>query len=165
MKQSELEAHPVHTNMKLLLSYLDQLCPFEPDRDPARPDYVRIFMDYVNTLSSVLVRSLSSEGAVSLPFFFFSFHISVCSKCSHPFTCLLDQSSEVKMGNPLLVLLQSPFQLLSHLHFDRQVSPDRYDSRLHPFSINYHTFVAVYFWNIFWVIVKYSGGQRPVTVE
>ncbi|XP_024910893.1 zinc finger FYVE domain-containing protein 26 isoform X2 [Cynoglossus semilaevis] len=102
MKQSELEAHPVHTNMKLLLSYLDQLCPFEPDRDPARPDYVRIFMDYVNTLSSVLVRSLSSE----------------------------DQSSEVKMGNPLLVLLQSPFQLLSHLHFDRQVSPDRVSALL-----------------------------------
>lgn len=102
---------------------------------------------------------------LSVCLFFFSFHISVCSKCSHPFTCLLDQSSEVKMGNPLLVLLQSPFQLLSHLHFDRQVSPDRYNSRLHPFSINYHTFVAVYFWNIFWVIVKYSGGQRPVTVE
>lgn len=74
MKQSELEAHPVHTNMKLLLSCLDQLCPFEPDRDPARPDYVRIFMDYVNTLSSVLVRSLSSEGAVSLPFFFLISH-------------------------------------------------------------------------------------------
>lgn len=77
MKQSELEAHPVHTNMKLLLSYLDQLCPFEPDRDPARPDYVRIFMDYVNTLSSVLVRSLSSEGAVSLPFFFLISHFSL----------------------------------------------------------------------------------------
>lgn len=38
---------------------------------------------------------------------------------------LLDQSGEVKLGNPFLVLLQSPFQLLSHLLFDRQVSPDR----------------------------------------
>lgn len=42
------------------------------------------------------------------------------------FLFLSDQSSEVKLGNPLLVLLQTPFQLLSHLIFDRQVSPDRY---------------------------------------
>uniref|UniRef100_A0A3Q3KT95 Zinc finger FYVE domain-containing protein 26 n=1 Tax=Mastacembelus armatus TaxID=205130 RepID=A0A3Q3KT95_9TELE len=97
LKQSELDAHPVRSSMKQLLLSLDQLCPFEPDRDLARPDYVRSFLDYVNTLASVLVRSLGSE----------------------------DQSSEVKLGNPLLVLLQSPFQLLSHLLFDRQVSPDR----------------------------------------
>ncbi|XP_059209282.1 zinc finger FYVE domain-containing protein 26 [Centropristis striata] len=97
LKQSELDAHPVRSSMKQLLRSLDQLCPFEPDGDLARPDYVRSFLDYVNTLASVLVRSLGSE----------------------------DQSSEVKLGNPLLVLLQSPFQLLSHLLFDRQVSPDR----------------------------------------
>lgn len=42
------------------------------------------------------------------------------------FLFLSDQSGEVKLGNPLLVLLQTPFQLLSHLIFDRQVSPDRY---------------------------------------
>ncbi|KAK5886858.1 hypothetical protein CesoFtcFv8_017850 [Champsocephalus esox] len=97
LKQAELDNHPVRCSMKQLLRSLDQLCPFEPDGDPARPDYVRSFLDYVNTLASVLVRSLGSE----------------------------DQSSEVKLGNPLLVLLQSPFQLLSHLLFDRQVSPDR----------------------------------------
>ncbi|KAI4792478.1 hypothetical protein KUCAC02_033353, partial [Chaenocephalus aceratus] len=97
LKQAELDNHPVRCSMKQLLRSLDQLCPFEPDGDPARPDYVRSFLDYVNTLASVLVRSLGSE----------------------------DQSSEVKLGNPLLVLLQSPFQLFSHLLFDRQVSPDR----------------------------------------
>ncbi|KAM6969170.1 zinc finger FYVE domain-containing protein 26 [Tautogolabrus adspersus] len=97
LKQAELDAHPVRSSMKQLLRSLDQLCPFEPDGELARPDYVRSFLDYVNTLASVLVRSLSSE----------------------------DQSSKVKLGNPLLVLLQSPFQLLSHLLFDRQVSPDR----------------------------------------
>ncbi|KAF0043911.1 hypothetical protein F2P81_003069 [Scophthalmus maximus] len=97
LKQSELDTHPVRTNMKQLLRSLDQLCPFEPDGDLARPDYVRSFLDYVNTLASVLVRSLSSE----------------------------DLSGDVKLGNPLLVLLQAPFQLLSHLLFDRQVSPDR----------------------------------------
>ncbi|XP_044023406.1 zinc finger FYVE domain-containing protein 26 isoform X3 [Siniperca chuatsi] len=97
LKQSDLEAHPVRSSMKQLLRSLDQLCPLEPDGDLARPDYVRSFLDYVNTLASVLVRSLGSE----------------------------DQSSEVKLGNPLLVLLQAPFQLLSHLLFDRQVPPDR----------------------------------------
>lgn len=97
LKQSELDAHPVRSSMKQLLRSLDQLCPFEPDGDLSKPDYVRSFFDYINTLASVLVRSLSSE----------------------------DQSSEVKLGNPLLVLLQAPFQLLSHLLFDRQVSPDR----------------------------------------
>uniref|UniRef100_A0A8C7CZW9 Zinc finger FYVE domain-containing protein 26 n=1 Tax=Oncorhynchus kisutch TaxID=8019 RepID=A0A8C7CZW9_ONCKI len=35
------------------------------------------------------------------------------------------QNSEVKLGNPLLVLLQAPSQLLSHLLFERQVAPDR----------------------------------------
>ncbi|XP_048061313.1 zinc finger FYVE domain-containing protein 26 isoform X2 [Megalobrama amblycephala] len=97
LKQSELDSHPVRTAMKQLLQYLDQLCPFEPDSAPGRPDYIRNFLDYVNVLASVLVRSLWSE----------------------------DQSMEVKLGNPLLLLLQSPTQLLSLLLFDRQVSPDR----------------------------------------
>ncbi|XP_026194977.1 zinc finger FYVE domain-containing protein 26 isoform X2 [Anabas testudineus] len=97
LKQSELDVHPVRSSMKQLLRSLDQLCPFEPDGDLARPDYVRSFLDYVNTLASVLVRSHGSE----------------------------DHSNEVKLGNPLLVLIQSPFQLLSHLLFERQVSPDR----------------------------------------
>ncbi len=50
---------------------------------------------------------------------------------------LSDQNSEVKLGNPLLVLLQAPFQLLSHLLFDRQVSPDRYVQVLHGAVIVY----------------------------
>ncbi|XP_062851780.1 zinc finger FYVE domain-containing protein 26 [Trichomycterus rosablanca] len=97
MKQSELDCHPVRSSMKQLLRSLDQLCPFELDSTTCRPDYMRSFLDYVNMLASVLVRSLSCE----------------------------DQNSEVKLGNPLLVLLQSPTQLLSHLLFDRQVPPDR----------------------------------------
>lgn len=64
LKQSELDTHPVRSSMKQLLRSLDQLCPFEPDGDLARPDYVRSFLDYVNTLASVLVRSLSSEGKI-----------------------------------------------------------------------------------------------------
>ncbi|XP_056616274.1 zinc finger FYVE domain-containing protein 26 isoform X2 [Triplophysa dalaica] len=97
LRQSELDSHPVRTAMKQLLQYLDQLCPFEPDSTPGRPDYIRNFLDYVNVLASVLVRSLGSD----------------------------DQCTGVKLGNPLLLLLQSPTQLLSLLLFDRQVSPDR----------------------------------------
>ncbi|XP_071238607.1 zinc finger FYVE domain-containing protein 26 isoform X3 [Salvelinus alpinus] len=97
LKPSELESHPVRSSMKQLLRSVDQLCPTEPQGAPCRPDYMRSFVDYVNTLASVLIRSLGCE----------------------------DQSSEVKLGNPLLVLLQAPSQLLSHLLFDRQVSPDR----------------------------------------
>ncbi|KAG7274654.1 hypothetical protein CRUP_004578, partial [Coryphaenoides rupestris] len=89
LKQAELDAHPIRSGMKQLLRALDQLCPFEPggqSTSGTSPDYVRTFLDYVNTMAAVLVRSLSSE----------------------------DQG-EVKLGNPLLVLLQSPSQLLSHL--------------------------------------------------
>uniref|UniRef100_A0A673YWZ2 Zinc finger FYVE domain-containing protein 26 n=1 Tax=Salmo trutta TaxID=8032 RepID=A0A673YWZ2_SALTR len=95
LKQSELESHPVRSSMKQLLRSMDQLCPFEPQGSPCRPDYMRSFVDYVNTLASVLIHSLGCEG------------------------------DEVKLGNPLLVLLQAPSQLLSHLLFDRQVAPDR----------------------------------------
>ncbi|TRY86807.1 hypothetical protein DNTS_020528 [Danionella cerebrum] len=102
LKQSELDSHPVRTAMKQLLHYVDQLCPFEPNGAADRPDYIRCFFDYINVLASVMVRSLWSE----------------------------DQPSEVKLGNPLLLLLQSPTQLLSHLLFDRQVSPDRVHSLL-----------------------------------
>ncbi|XP_053476228.1 zinc finger FYVE domain-containing protein 26 isoform X4 [Ictalurus furcatus] len=102
-KQSELDSHPVRSAMKQLLRSLDQLCPFELGGATSSPDYMRSFLDYINMLASVLVRSLGSE----------------------------DQSSAVKLGNPLLVLLQSPHQLLSHLLFDRQVTPDRLLSLLH----------------------------------
>lgn len=66
LKQSELDAHPVRSNMKQLLRSLDQLSPFEPDGGLARPDYVRSFLDYINTLASVVVRSLDSEGKNSI---------------------------------------------------------------------------------------------------
>ena len=62
LKQAELDAHPVRSAMKQLLRVLDQLCPFEPDVATSSPDYVRTFLDYVNTLASVLVRSMGSDG-------------------------------------------------------------------------------------------------------
>ncbi|KAK0146992.1 Zinc finger FYVE domain-containing protein 26 [Merluccius polli] len=107
LKQAELDAHPVRSGMKNLLRTLDQLCLFEPGGTTATPDYMRTFLDYVNTMAAVLVRSLSSE----------------------------DQG-EVKLGNPLLVLLQNPSQLLSHLLFDRQVSPERVRALLQQASLH-----------------------------
>ncbi|XP_068608115.1 zinc finger FYVE domain-containing protein 26 [Brachionichthys hirsutus] len=97
LRQSELDAHPVRSNLKQLLLSLDKLLPLEPNGDVARPDYVRSFLEYINTLAFVLVRCLVSE----------------------------DQSGEVKLGNPLLVLLQAPFLLVSHLLFDRQAAPEK----------------------------------------
>ncbi|XP_056445850.1 zinc finger FYVE domain-containing protein 26 isoform X2 [Gadus chalcogrammus] len=122
LKQAELDAHPVRSGMKHILRALDQLCPSDPDGTAASPDgtaaspdgtaasppdYMRTFLDYVNTMAAVLVRSLSPE----------------------------DQA-EVKLGNPLLVLLQNPSQLLSHLLFDRQVSPERVRSLLQQASLH-----------------------------
>lgn len=74
LKQSELDSHPVRSAMKQLLCSLDQLCPFEMDSATDRPDYMRSFLDYINMLASVLVRSLGSEGEVcdAEPFFFFT---------------------------------------------------------------------------------------------
>ncbi|XP_077586758.1 zinc finger FYVE domain-containing protein 26 [Stigmatopora nigra] len=96
-KASEADPRPVRSAVKQLLSSLDQLCPFEPDGDLSGPHFVRVFLHYVDALAALLVRGLGSE----------------------------DQASEVKLGNPLPVLLQTPWQLLSYLLFERQVSPDR----------------------------------------
>lgn len=64
--------------------------------------------------------------------------MSAVSSCFNlPLMCfLIDHSNDVKLGNPLLVLIQSPFQLLSHLLFERQVSPDRYTKWLNLVCVN-----------------------------
>lgn len=103
LKQAELDSHPVRSAMKQLLRVLDQLCPFELDSTTSRPDYVRTFLDYINTLASVLVRTMGPE---------------------------VDQTAEVKLGNPLVVLQQPASQLLSYLLFERQVSAERLSSLL-----------------------------------
>uniref|UniRef100_A0A0P6J4Q2 Zinc finger FYVE domain-containing protein 26 n=1 Tax=Heterocephalus glaber TaxID=10181 RepID=A0A0P6J4Q2_HETGA len=60
-------------------------------------NYVGTFFSYCSTLAAVLLQSLSSEPE----------HV------------------EVKVGNPFVVLQQSPSQLVSHLLLERQVPPDR----------------------------------------
>ncbi|XP_058843286.1 zinc finger FYVE domain-containing protein 26-like isoform X1 [Acipenser ruthenus] len=109
LKPQEREVHPVRSQMKALLRTMDQHIQTQGSSGRARPDYIRSGFDYINTLAAVLVRSLSPE---------------------------LDPVSEVKLGNPLLVLQQTPAQLLSHLLFERQVSPDRISSLLHKEELN-----------------------------
>ncbi|XP_045143555.1 zinc finger FYVE domain-containing protein 26 [Echinops telfairi] len=68
-----------------------------PGGGAGQADYVGTFTGYCSTLSAVLLRSLSSEP---------------------------DQVA-VKVGNPFVLLQQSPSQLVSHLLLERQVPPDR----------------------------------------
>ncbi|MBN3313649.1 ZFY26 protein, partial [Atractosteus spatula] len=99
LRLAELESHPVRSQMKQLLRSVDQ--HFQVQESAAHSvDYIRTFFDYVNTLAGVLVHSQSSESA--------------------------ELGCEVKLGNPLLVLQQTPSQHLTHLLFERQVPPDRW---------------------------------------
>ncbi|XP_054825928.1 zinc finger FYVE domain-containing protein 26 [Eublepharis macularius] len=97
LKPAELEAHPVYNQIKLLLRTLDQHAQTTQDTQ-GQHGYVQNFFDYVNKLAAVVLQSLNPE---------------------------LDPSAEVQVGNPFLLLQQSPSQLLSQLLFERQVSPDR----------------------------------------
>uniref|UniRef100_H0VHK1 Zinc finger FYVE domain-containing protein 26 n=1 Tax=Cavia porcellus TaxID=10141 RepID=H0VHK1_CAVPO len=60
-------------------------------------DYLGSFFSYCSTLAAILLQSLSSEPE----------HV------------------KVKVGNPFILLQQSPSQLVSHLLLERQVPPDR----------------------------------------
>ncbi|XP_054017590.1 zinc finger FYVE domain-containing protein 26 [Dryobates pubescens] len=71
--------------------------------------FVKAFFDYITTLAAVVLRSLNVE---------------------------LDMSAEVKVGNPFILLQQSPSQLLSQLVFERQVHPDRISSLLAKEELN-----------------------------
>ncbi|XP_015206656.2 zinc finger FYVE domain-containing protein 26 isoform X1 [Lepisosteus oculatus] len=108
LRLAELEAHPVRSQMKQLLRSVDQ--HFQVQESAAHSvDYIRTFFDYVNTLAGVLVHSQSSESELAC---------------------------EVKLGNPLLVLQQTPSQHLTHLLFERQVPPDRLSSLLYHEELN-----------------------------
>ncbi|MGH0131533.1 UNVERIFIED_CONTAM: hypothetical protein FKN15_046690 [Acipenser sinensis] len=153
LKPQEREVHPVRSQMKALLRTMDQHIQTQGSSGQARPDYIRSGFDYINTLAAVLVRSLNPElvgtsvahlslslsplpgpspclpiSPACLPAYIPC--LSRClstflSRCLSPCPVFPDTVSEVKLGNPLLVLQQTPTQLLSHLLFERQVSPDR----------------------------------------
>ncbi|NXL88181.1 ZFY26 protein, partial [Alectura lathami] len=97
LKPLELEKHLVWNHTQLLLRTLDQHFQTVPESN-SRTNFVKIFFDYITTLAAIVLRSLNTE---------------------------LDISAEVKVGNPFILLQQSPSQLLSQLLFERQVHPDR----------------------------------------
>uniref|UniRef100_A0A8D0BRZ1 Zinc finger FYVE domain-containing protein 26 n=1 Tax=Salvator merianae TaxID=96440 RepID=A0A8D0BRZ1_SALMN len=108
LKPTELEAHPVSSQIKLLLKILDQHAQTVQESNMENA-YVRIFFDYVNRLASVVLRSLCPE---------------------------LDQTAEVRVGNPFLLLQQSPSHLLSQLLFEKQVAPERLSLLLQKEDLN-----------------------------
>ncbi|KFP49803.1 Zinc finger FYVE domain-containing protein 26, partial [Cathartes aura] len=97
LKPTDLEKHLVWNQTQLLLRTLDQHVQTMPESN-MQTNFVKAFFDYVTTLAAVVLRSLNAE---------------------------LDTSAEVKVGNPFILLQQSPSQLLSQLVFERQVHPDR----------------------------------------
>ncbi|XP_050190964.1 zinc finger FYVE domain-containing protein 26 isoform X4 [Myiozetetes cayanensis] len=108
LKPAELEKHLVWNQTQLLLRTLDQHAQTMPESN-TQTNFVKAFLDYITTLAAVVLRSLNAE---------------------------LDTSSEVKVGNPFILLQQSPSQLLSQLVFERQVHPDRLSSLLAKEELN-----------------------------
>ncbi|NXY84135.1 ZFY26 protein, partial [Alcedo cyanopectus] len=96
-KPTELEKHLVWNQTQLLLRTLDQHIQTVPESS-TQTNFVKAFFHYIKTLAAIVLRSLNAE---------------------------LDTSAEIKVGNPFILLQQSPSQLLSQLVFERQVHPDR----------------------------------------
>ncbi|XP_006113462.3 zinc finger FYVE domain-containing protein 26 isoform X3 [Pelodiscus sinensis] len=108
LKPAELEAHPVRKQIQLLLKTLDQHVQTMPVSS-VRTNCVQSFFDYISTLAAIVLRSLNTE---------------------------LDETAEVKVGNPFILLQQSPSHLLALLLFERQVPPDRLSSLLAKEELN-----------------------------
>uniref|UniRef100_A0A803VED7 Zinc finger FYVE domain-containing protein 26 n=1 Tax=Ficedula albicollis TaxID=59894 RepID=A0A803VED7_FICAL len=108
LKPAELEKHLVWNQTQLLLRTLEQHAQTMPENS-RHTNFVKAFLDYITTLAAVVLRSLNAE---------------------------LDVSAEVKVGNPFILLQQSPSQLLSQLVFERQVHPDRISSLLAKEALN-----------------------------
>uniref|UniRef100_UPI00398EBA34 zinc finger FYVE domain-containing protein 26 isoform X2 n=1 Tax=Pristiophorus japonicus TaxID=55135 RepID=UPI00398EBA34 len=107
-RTQDSEGHTVRNQMKQLLKNLDQQIQTVIDNQ-IRADYVRSLFDYINTLAAVLVRSMNRD---------------------------IDQFADVKIGNPFIVLQQTPLQLFAHLLFEKPTSPDRLFMLLHKEELN-----------------------------
>uniref|UniRef100_A0A8C3XD36 Zinc finger FYVE domain-containing protein 26 n=1 Tax=Cyanoderma ruficeps TaxID=181631 RepID=A0A8C3XD36_9PASS len=108
LKPLELEKHLVWNQTQLLLRTLDQHSQTLPENS-TQTNFVKAFLDYITTLAAVALGSLNAE---------------------------LDVSAKVKVGNPFILLQQSPSQLLSQLVFEKQVHPDRLSSLLAKEELN-----------------------------
>uniref|UniRef100_A0A8C5SZE2 Zinc finger FYVE-type containing 26 n=1 Tax=Laticauda laticaudata TaxID=8630 RepID=A0A8C5SZE2_LATLA len=97
LKSAELEAHPICSRIKHLLKILDQYSVTMPE-GYGQTAYLQTFFNYINKLAAIIFRSLTPE---------------------------IDQSAEIQVGNPFILLQQSPSHLLSQLLFEKQIAPDR----------------------------------------
>ncbi|XP_042303954.1 zinc finger FYVE domain-containing protein 26 isoform X3 [Sceloporus undulatus] len=130
MKYAELEAHPVYNQIRLLLRTLDQhaqtMQESHMQESHVQNTYVQKFFHYINKLAAIVLRSLNPE---------------------------LDQSVEVRVGNPFILLQQSPSHLLSQLLFEKQVAPDRLSLLLANEELNL---------NVQQVIINYCCKALPL---
>ncbi|XP_032083490.1 zinc finger FYVE domain-containing protein 26 isoform X2 [Thamnophis elegans] len=125
LKPAELEAHPVCSQIKHLLKILDQYAVTTPE-GYGQTAYVQIFFDYINKLAAIIFRSLTPE---------------------------IDQSAEIQVGNPFILLQQSPSHLLSQLLFEKQIAPDRLSLLLAKEELNL---------NVQQVIINYCCKPLPL---
>ncbi|XP_063804247.1 zinc finger FYVE domain-containing protein 26 [Pseudophryne corroboree] len=102
MKPQDMQMNPVRKQMNLLLRNMEE-CAQSLDNHSFTLNLVRHFFTYIDTLAKAIVQSINSES---------------------------DTSLEVRVGNPFVLLQQKPSQLISHLLFERQVSPERLSSLL-----------------------------------
>ncbi|XP_051866109.1 zinc finger FYVE domain-containing protein 26 [Pristis pectinata] len=107
-RSQDSEGHTIRSQMKQLLKNLDRQIEAVMDNQ-IRPDYVRSLFDYINTLAAVLVRSMNRDT---------------------------DQFADIKVGNPFIVLQQTPSQLFAQLLFEKPTSPDRLFMLLHKEELN-----------------------------
>ncbi|XP_069773187.1 LOW QUALITY PROTEIN: zinc finger FYVE domain-containing protein 26 [Narcine bancroftii] len=107
-RSQDSEGQVIRTQMKQLLKNIDRQIETVMDNQ-VRPDYTRSLFDYINTFVAVLVRSMNRDS---------------------------DQFADVKVGNPFIVLQQTPSQLLAYLLFEKPTSPDRLFLLLHEEGLN-----------------------------
>ncbi|OCT68853.1 hypothetical protein XELAEV_18040158mg [Xenopus laevis] len=101
-KPQDVQVHPVRQQMDLLLKNLDEHGNALNGHGP-KPDNVKKFFTYIDTMAKVIIQSINTE---------------------------LDPSLEVKVGNPFILLHQKPSQMISHMLFERQVPPERLSALL-----------------------------------
>ncbi|XP_072896254.1 zinc finger FYVE domain-containing protein 26 isoform X1 [Hemitrygon akajei] len=107
-RSQDSEADTVQCNVRELLKNLDGQIQAMPDSQ-TRPDYVKTLFDYINTLAAVYVRSMNRDS---------------------------DHFEDIKVGNPFIVLQQTPSQLFAQLIFEKSTSPDRLFMLLHKEELN-----------------------------
>ncbi|XP_053553819.1 zinc finger FYVE domain-containing protein 26 [Bombina bombina] len=107
VKPQDVQVHPVRHQMSLLLENLEERDKSVEDFS-LKPYNLSTFFNYIDTLAKVVLQSINTE---------------------------LDQTVDLKLGNPFILLQQRPSQLISHLLFERQIPPERLSLLLEKESI------------------------------